>query len=62
MRTYIFTEKEREILETYLKEGKKLNGFSVLQHRLKKAKKLFKDIEIALKLKKEVESGESRVF
>ena len=51
MRTYIFTEKEREILETYLKERKKLNGFSVLQHRLKRSRRLLEDIELLMKIR-----------
>jgi len=47
MRTYILTQKEREILETYINSGTKLNGFSVLINRLKKAyPTLEKDFEL----------------
>lgn len=35
MRTYILTEHEKEILQRFLNEGLKLNGFAVLRGRLK---------------------------
>ena len=34
MRTYIFTDKERNIIETYLRNGTELEGFNVLLLRL----------------------------
>ena len=34
MRTYIFTDKERNIIETYLRDGTELDGFNVLLLRL----------------------------
>jgi hypothetical protein len=47
MRAYILTEKERKILETFLGSDVKLNGFSVLILRLKKAQsKLEKDLKM----------------
>jgi hypothetical protein len=47
MRAYILTEKERKILETFLDSDVKLNGFSVLILRLKKAQsKLEKDLKM----------------
>jgi len=47
MRAYILTEKERKILETFLDYDVKLNGFSVLILRLKKAQsKLEKDLKM----------------
>ena len=35
MRTYILTEHERDIIQRFLNEGLKLNGFAVLRGRLK---------------------------
>lgn len=47
MREYILTPREREILKTYVKSGIKLNGFSVLALRLKRASKtLLEDMEL----------------
>jgi len=47
MREYILTEREREILKTFIETGLKLNGFSVLIIRLKRAnKRLMDDIEL----------------
>lgn len=37
MREYVLTKRERKILETYIEGGIKLNGFSVLAIRLKRA-------------------------
>ena len=37
MREYILTSRERKILETFVEEGLKLDGFSVLAIRLKRA-------------------------
>jgi len=59
MREYILTPREREILKTYIESGIKLNGFSVLALRLKRASKtLLEDIEIIkAALKKMGEDG-----
>lgn len=47
MREYILTPREKEILKTYVESGIKLNGFSVLALRLKRAgKTLLEDIEL----------------
>lgn len=47
MREYVLTERERKILEAFLERGVKLDGFSVLAIRLKRAnKKLTKDLEL----------------
>jgi len=47
MREYILTEREREILKTFIETGLKLNGFSVLVIRLKRAsKRLMEDMEL----------------
>jgi hypothetical protein len=40
LRSYIFTDWEREIINTYLKEGKKLQGFTVLRKRIKNVGKI----------------------
>lgn len=36
MRSYILTEREREILKRFIETNEKLDGFSVLLHYLKK--------------------------
>lgn len=47
MREYILTQRERKILKMYIESGTKLNGFSVLVLRLKRAsKKLLEDMEL----------------
>lgn len=47
MREYILTQREREILKTFVETGVKLNGFSVLALRLKRShKKLLDDVEL----------------
>lgn len=51
MREYIFTEKERKIIETYVESGIRLEGFNQLDHRMKGAwSKLLEDLALALKL------------
>jgi hypothetical protein len=35
MRKYIFTEKERKIIETYVDQGIHLEGFNQLDHRMR---------------------------
>ena len=57
MREYVLTERERKILEVFLEEGVKLDGFSVLVIRLKRAnKKLTKDLELIKAALKKLES------
>lgn len=47
MREYILTQRERKILETFVESGVKLNGFSVLSIRLKRAKRrLMEDLKL----------------
>lgn len=36
MRNYILTEQEREIIEWYIGKGYKIEGFSMLKHRIQK--------------------------
>jgi len=43
MRGYLLTPREREILETYVEDGVKLDGFSVLVIRLRRAEKSLKE-------------------
>ena len=38
MRTYILTEHERKIVERFLENGEKLDGFRVLLYNIRKAK------------------------
>lgn len=51
MRQYIFTEKERNIIETYIESGTRLEGFNQLDYRMKAAwPKILYDLTLALKL------------
>jgi len=63
MRNYIFTQREREIVEAYLKGGLKLDGFQVLAGRIRRnAKKLINDMELLKKIvEKMEESSEGKV-
>ncbi|MGB9841497.1 MAG: hypothetical protein ACPLKZ_02105 [Candidatus Bathyarchaeales archaeon] len=57
MREYILTDREREILQTYLENNIKLDGFSVLALRLKRAnKKLLEDVKLIEAFLKKLES------
>jgi len=57
VREYVLTERERKILEVFLEEGVKLDGFSVVVIRLKRAnKKLTKDLELIKAALKKLES------
>jgi hypothetical protein len=48
VRGYVFTEREKKILRTFVDSGVKLNGFEVLVHHLKKAKPaLESDLQLA---------------
>lgn len=47
MREYVLTPRERKILEDFIESGIKLNGFSVLVIRLKRAnKRLMTDMKL----------------
>ena len=47
VREYILTPRERKILEAFVESGVRLDGFSVLIIRLKRAsKKLMQDMEL----------------
>ena len=57
MRTYILTDTEKKILETFLESQIKLDGFSVLILRLKKSQpELRKDLELIESVLKKLES------
>jgi len=59
LRNRIFTEKEEELLRKWLKEDIKLNGFSVLLHRIRRAKdKLKSDYELLEAVLKRIEGSE----
>jgi len=61
MRNYIFTEREREIVEAYLKRKLKLDGFQVLAGRVRKnAKKLMRDMELLRKIVEKLEEPSER--
>jgi len=61
MRNYIFTEREREIVETYLKRNLKLDGFQVLTGRIRaNAKKLIDDVELLEKIVEKLEESSQR--
>lgn len=49
MRTYILSQNERKIIETYLKAGLNLNGFNVLRLRIKRALPQLEDDLILIK-------------
>lgn len=50
VRGYILTERERKILKAYVKEGVKLDGFSVLSLRLKRASStILSDVDLVKK-------------
>ena len=46
MRNYILTEREKEIIQTYLEKGLKLEGFNMLVHRCKQLKDIHQDLEL----------------
>jgi len=47
MREYVLTQRERKILEDFIESGIKLNGFSVLVIRLKRAnRRLMADMKL----------------
>jgi hypothetical protein len=56
MRTYIFTERERRILEAYLVNAANVDkiALSKIIHRFKKYKKLFDDVFLYLQIRKTI--------
>jgi len=58
MRTYIFTDKERNIIETYLKDRTELEGYNVLLLRLSRhIFQLNNDFELATRFLLEIAEG-----
>ena len=55
MRTYIFTERERRILEAYLtKADVDKNKVAKIMHRVRKYKTLFEDVYLYLQVRKTI--------
>lgn len=51
MRTAIFSDKEREMVEQYLETGKKGEGFRVLAHRVRRSQtQIIKDFDLMSRL------------
>lgn len=51
MRNYLFTEKERRILEAFVEDGTRLEGFRQLAHRLRAAwPRLLEDLTLVFRL------------
>ena len=56
MRTYILTEFEKRIIEEYIKNGLKLNGFYEIKSRFyKNAKKINNDIKLLYEFARKLE-------
>ena len=57
MRTAIFSDKEREMLNHFLKTGEKGEGFRVLAHRVRNGQiQIIKDFDLMIKLLTKIES------
>ena len=56
MRTAIFSDKEREMVNLFLKTGEKGEGFRVLAHRVRQSQKLKKDFDLMTKFLAKLES------
>ena len=51
MRRYIFTNKELEIINSFLETGVKLNGFNQLRHRIREHwSRICNDMTVAMQL------------
>ena len=58
MRNYVFTQREREIVEAYLRRGLKLDGFQVLAGRIRRnSKKLMNDLALLKQIMKKLEES-----
>ena len=56
MRTALFSDKEREMVEHFLKTGEKGEGFRVLAHRVRKSKiPIAEDYELMIRLLSKME-------
>jgi len=49
MRNYILTNREKEIIQTYLEKGLKLEGFNMLLHRCKQLETIHEDLDLIQK-------------
>lgn len=51
MRNYIFTEKELEIISSFLEKGMRLDGFNQLRHRIREHwPRICNDMTVAMQL------------
>jgi hypothetical protein len=51
MRSYIFTPHEKNMIKRYIEKRERLDGFSILLHKIKTNKEeLFQDIELMKQL------------
>ena len=63
MREYILTQRERKILETFIESGVKLNGFSVLSIRLKRAnERLTEDLKLINAALNKLKANREKLF
>lgn len=57
MRTAIFSDNERELVEQYLKTGEKGDGFRVLAYRVRRGQiKIMEDFDLMIKLINKIEA------
>jgi len=61
MRSYIFTDRERSIVETFLRTGRRVEGFKMIAYRVRTFKRLAKDVELYLALKRRLAEPETAV-
>ena len=63
MREYILTQRERKIVETFIESGVKLNGFSVLSIRLKRAnERLTEDLKLINAALNKLKANREKLF
>ena len=63
MREYILTQRERKIVETFIESGIKLNGFSVLSIRLKRAnERLTEDLKLINAALNKLKANREKLF
>ena len=56
MRTALFSDKEREMVNHFLKTGKKGDGFRVLAHRVRQAQiMILEDFDLMIRLLTKIE-------
>lgn len=61
MRNYLLTEKERKILESYVYQGTKLDGFAVIMTRVRKQKDMIsKDLILIMRAERQLYNDNQR--